>query len=349
MQPQLRSPVGPKRPDFHIFGTSELFAIWVISAVMAFAVFITYTRLPLSELYRVSLNGLAGGASRSLTYLNYPVAFIVIALIGFSFARLYAGAANRSFNFKVGVGVVTAVAFALLAYAAFPGVIDDADLDARLVNVFPAIGVLIAIALTILSATVVAGGVSKGWGNGDRIRLVISALAVFLSLPWLLANFGVYVGDIPVLGSIFMSRQIPAGETLSAVHLGDHHGFSGVLFLLSGLWLSRLLVHVVPAILRWLLAVYVSLMMVYGFANAAQDFWLEQVVKRGWATVELPSVTNPAISQAWGLIILATALLAAILILQTRRELAQIDPGQQASLTEETGQAGDRSHTISVR
>ena len=49
-------------------------------------------------------------------------------------------------------------------------------------------------------------------------------------------------------------------------------------------------------------------MLVYGLANALQDFWLEQLVKRGTTSLEIPSMTVPKASWAW-LALLATALL----------------------------------------
>jgi hypothetical protein len=62
-----------------------------------------------------------------------------------------------------------------------------------------------------------------------------------------------------------------------------------------------------------------ALMFVYGVANFAQDWWLEQVVKRGWSSVEIPEVLLPAVTPAWGVIILAAVALHLILMRGLRR------------------------------
>jgi hypothetical protein len=67
-------------------------------------------------------------------------------------------------------------------------------------------------------------------------------------------------------------------------------------------------------------------MLVYGLANPAHDFSLEQIVRRGWAEHELPSVLRPAPTPAWGLLLLAAALVSLGLLRATRRP-----PGAQAS------------------
>ncbi|HEY8777402.1 MAG TPA: hypothetical protein VIM33_13135 [Gaiellaceae bacterium] len=46
-------------------------------------------------------------------------------------------------------------------------------------------------------------------------------------------------------------------------------------------------------------------MFCYGVGNFANDFWIEQVVKRGWASWEIPDVAVPRLSVAWSLIVIA--------------------------------------------
>jgi hypothetical protein len=86
------------------------------------------------------------------------------------------------------------------------------------------------------------------------------------------------------------------------VHLGHHHGTDGLLLVLAGLGLSRV---ARSAGLR----AYVALMLVYGGANLVQDFWHEQLVKRGTTDVEIPSLLIPEPSWAWAVL---TALAAAV-------------------------------------
>ena len=57
---------------------------------------------------------------------------------------------------------------------------------------------------------------------------------------------------------------------------------------------------------------YLALMAVYGLAIGANDFWFEQVVKRGWTSWTIPNVLYPKASIAWALIVLGAAVLYAI-------------------------------------
>ena len=80
----------------------------------------------------------------------------------------------------------------------------------------------------------------------------------------------------------------------------------GVLLVLTALLFSRRLGR------RPVLAAYVSLLFCYGVGNIANDFWIEQVVKRGWTTWEIPDVTTPRLSVAWSLIVIAAVALWAL-------------------------------------
>jgi hypothetical protein len=86
-----------------------------------------------------------------------------------------------------------------------------------------------------------------------------------------------------------------------AVHAGHHHGLDGVLLALSALALSRMRL----TRLRIAVGAYLALMLAYGVANAVQDCWLEQVVKRGWTSREIPSLIVPKASLGWAAIVLA--------------------------------------------
>jgi hypothetical protein len=67
-------------------------------------------------------------------------------------------------------------------------------------------------------------------------------------------------------------------------------------------------------VVRLLLATYLSLMTAYAVGNMANDFWTEQVWKRGWTNRQFSDVLQPAVSVAWGLIVLGAALLLAMSI-----------------------------------
>jgi hypothetical protein len=105
-------------------------------------------------------------------------------------------------------------------------------------------------------------------------------------------------------------------ETLAAVHLGHHHGTDGVLLALAALLLSRTLGSLERRRAA-LASAYLALMLAYGVANSVQDFWLEQIVKRGWTDHSLPSFLRPQLSVGWAAVVLAAA---AVELLWFRRE-----------------------------
>ena len=191
-------------------------------------------------------------------------------------------------------------AIVLCATTAAPGVVDQADLDARWINVVPAIGVAIALALAIAAGR--RGVELARRARGDRLRIALAAALVVLALPWVAAGLGFYLP-----GDLFMGEEMsPARDPgVAAVHLGFHHGIGGVLLALAALALSR-----VPA--SRALAGYLSLMLSYGLANAVQDGWNEQLWKRGTVDTEIASVLRPELSWEWLAIVAAAAAIYAL-------------------------------------
>ena len=283
-------------------GLAEVVAVWALYGVVAILVWITYARLPVDEFYNVSREGFAGGASRVLVYLNYPLALVAIALLAIL--------ADRLRGRLVPVAVLAAL---LCAVVFWPGVVEQSDLDAKPINALPALGVLMTAILTVVALVRGGLGRSRPFGGGwDVARVAFAVLLVLASIPWLLADVGVYVGRIPGLGAVFMSDEIlpePGHPFLRAVHLGHHHGLDGTLLALTALLLSRVVPDVRPRLLRLALGFYVALMLVYGLANALQDFWLEQLAKRGTTGLELPTMTVPKASWAWAAILGAALLI----------------------------------------
>ena len=193
------------------------------------------------------------------------------------------------------------VAVALCALVAVPGVVDQNDLDARWVNALPAAGVALALALTVAAARRDGVGFVES-ARGDRLRIVLAAGLLLLSLPWLAAETGFYFP-----GDVFMGEEVPPvrDKELAAVHLGFHHGWGGALLALTALILSR-----VPA--GRTLRAYLSLMLAYGLANALQDAWNEQLWKREWVDVSLPSVQRPELTWGWAVIVVAAGAVYAL-------------------------------------
>ena len=179
-------------------------------------------------------------------------------------------------------------------------------------NALAAIGVGIALLLTLAAARRAGVGTFVRDRPGDTAAIVFVALLLVAGIPWLLANVGVYAGDIPGLRTVFMSKQIlpePGHPTLHAVHLGNHEGIDGILLVAIALGLRRVLPELRPTRLRGVLSVYLALMLAYGSLVALNDGWNEQIVKRGWTDVGTPKVLNPGATPDTALLIAITVVL----------------------------------------
>lgn len=277
--------------------------MWILFGVVAVEVWATYARLPLEELYNVSDTGVAAGAGRALVFLNYPTSLAVIALLAVLAERL-----------RGRLPLVAAVGAALCAVTAWPGVVEQSDLDAKPVNALPALGVLIAAVLTVVALRRGGIGASRPFGGAwDVARAIAAGIILLASLPWLSGELGFYLDGVPGLGSAFLGGELrpePGHPNLTAVHLGHHHGMDGSLLALSALALSRVVPDMRTRFLHAAFGLYVALMFAYGLANAVQDFWFEQLVKRGTTALEIPSLIVPKASWPWA------ALLAAALLIR---------------------------------
>jgi hypothetical protein len=297
----------PPRPGLH-----EALAVWALLGVVAVATFITYTRLDPDVLYNTTREGVAGGASRTLVYLNYPVALIAIAMLALAGDRL--AGRSRAIPWLAGAAAV------LCAAVAVPGVVDPGDLDARPVNVLPALGVAVAVVLTVLAARSGVGTIGRRV-PGDRIRFAAGTVLVIAAVPWAFAEVGFYAPPP------FVAEEVFPGETIAAVHLGRHHGMDGVFFALTALALSRVLGGFRNARLAAATSAYLALMLAYGTALAAEDFWLEQVVKPGHAAIRIPDVLRPSLSLGWLAIVLGAVVVEVLWFRRIRRRGPARGPG----------------------
>lgn len=288
--------------------TAHQLAIWGLFLVDAAAIAITYARVPLSNLFHVSESGLRGGLGRALVYTNFPASLAALALIGLAVRRIRRSGMVTTNRGRHTVSTIGIVAAALCAVTAVPGVVETSDLDAKPVNVIPAIGVLLALGLTVASLRYRERYRTLPWSNRDRIGLVLVAVLAVIALPWILADLGFSIGDIPLIGRVFMSKEVPEGESLRAVHLGHHHGLDGLLFVITALTLGRLVRTDIASRMASVLRGYFGLMFAYGFLNLIEDAWLEQIVKRGWTERELPDFLQPELSFGWGLILIGSVL-----------------------------------------
>ncbi len=281
-------------------GQGEALAGWAMWAVAAAAVLATYARLDPAELYHTSVDGIAGGLGRSLVVVNFPIALAAVALALVAMSVL-----------PVRAWLLAAPAIA--ACWVVPWVVDQDDLDARPANAIPALGVLVALGLTV-AATRRAGAGFAPRLAGDPARVVVAVLVALVSLPWVTAELGFHFPGNVLMGEELLREA--DGSTLAAVHLGHHHGTDGALLVLCALALSR--ARVPQARLRLALTGYLGLMLSYGAVNMVQDAWLEQVVKRGWTDVAIPSALLPGVRPIWGVILLLAAA-ATLLLLREER------------------------------
>jgi hypothetical protein len=285
----------------------EALATWALWGVSTAVVLVTYSSVDPAETYHVSRDGLAGGLSRSLTLINFPIALVAIALVLVAVPAL-----SRT------AWWVAAPAIALCA--TIPWFVDQANLDARWGNAVPALGVALAGAITAAAAR--RAGTSfaprRPWDTG---RLIIAVVVLAVSLPWISADLGFYFPD-----DFFMGEELGRekdGTLIAAVHLGHHHGLDGAMLMLTALLLSR--VSVSSRGMRVAIFSYLGAMLAYGTVNCVQDAWNEQFVKRGWTDESIPSALVPSAKPIW-LVVVALAVLAAFVLLREDKRTSYSAP-----------------------
>jgi hypothetical protein len=268
----------------------EVWAILALIVLDAAAVIATYSRFPAAELYHVHHTGtVTAGFERELVALNFPFALVGIALVGLAWPRLHVAVLR----------ILGVVAIALCAVVPFA--VRQGDLDARAINVVPALGLALATGL------VLAVGVSDArQPRGDRIRMALAVVLLFFCAPLIAAELGFFLDGVPFLGWFFETGRITSEPGVAvfhhAVHHGQHHGWQTTMLSLTALAFSRL---PRPRVLD----AYLALMLAYGVGNLVNDDWLEQVVKRGWTSHELPSLILPAANWGWPVVLVAAALI----------------------------------------
>jgi len=323
-----RAPSGVSAGDDPGPGLAEALALWGTLAVLCALAWITYARLPAREFYNVSGTGFRAGASRVLVLLGWPISIIAAALLAVAVDRLLADdALGRGARRLV---VACAIASLLLCTTiAGPGVVNQDNLDAKPSNALAAIGVALALALALWGLARRGAGRFPRHVVGDGAAISLIAILLLAGLPWLFAHVGVYVGDVPGLRVIFMSKKIipEAGHPhLHAVHLGNHEGLDGILLAATALALSRQLGLMRPTRLRGFLAGYLALMLCYGLGVCFQDGWHEQVYKRGWVHTQFPNVIRPGLTAAWGGLLVFAALAYLFVIRPRMRDVARRSP-----------------------
>lgn len=265
----------------------EIRALLALMVVDGVAVVVTYSRFPPRMLYDVHHTGIAAGLGREVVALNYPFGLVGIVLVGMAWPRLH--------GLLRWVGV-TAIAFCAVLYVA----VRQANFDVKPLNAVPAIGLLLAVALVLA-----VGVPEERLRRGDTLRVALAAVMLFFAVPLIAAALGFFLDGVPFFGWFFETSRMthePGVHGLRlAVHHGEHHGWQCTMLALGALGLSRL-----PRP-RFMDAV-LALMLCYGVVDLVNDDWLEQVVKRGWTTHQVPPVQYPALNWGWAAIVVGTVL-----------------------------------------
>jgi hypothetical protein len=278
-----------------------LVVAWTVWGALLVALLVTYTRIAPTDLYHVSGEGLAGGLSRVIVQINFPIALVAIAILLVCLDSL-----TGAWPWWAGASIV------LSAVTVWPGVVDDSDLDVRWINVVPAVGVAIAIAVTVVALRTERPEV--GPLPLDPARWTLGIAAVLVSIPWFAADLGFYLP-----GRVFIMEEALADDRAGeiAVHYGHHHGFDGTLLLLTALILTR--VRVRRPGLGIATRAYLSLLFAYGAVNMVQDAWNEQLVKRGWVDWWMPSAVHPGLNAMWAVVLAVAAATGALLAWESQR------------------------------
>jgi hypothetical protein len=270
-------------------------------------------------LWKVHNTGFVGGAGRAFVFLSFSAALAACGALPIVVDRIGTRAA-------VAAGLV---AFGLCATVAAPGVQTEGHLDPKWLNLPAVIGVGLAVALTGWATVRSRRDAPPPSHGGDRARLAVGVVALFFAAPYVAAELGFFLDGVPLLGSIFQTGRIRpepgAGYSHPAVHHGHHHGMDGFLLAVSALLLSRLVGRIGNSALRGVTAFYLALMLVYGLTNETEDLWIEQVVKRGWTTWQIPNVLHPSLSLAWAAMV-AVAALVYVAAFRPRRQAARPSP-----------------------
>jgi hypothetical protein len=269
----------------------------VLLAVVAVEIFVTQSRLPAAELYQPASSGISEGAYGVLSFAGLVGALIALGVLPIIADQLR----MRT------VAIVAPIAAVLAATILWPGAIHEADLDTSPVHILSALGAALTLVLTIVAARRAGTRRWAGRQPGDVARIVVGVLLVCIGLPWMAADLGLSL-TLPGLHWLYQTNQLRSQPGVpglhQAVHYGHHHGMNGLLLAVAALVLSRTIRSVRAAWLRHALAGYLALLLAYGLGNAVQDFWLEQIVKRGLTTFQLPMVLAPAVNWGWAAVLL---------------------------------------------
>jgi hypothetical protein len=287
-------------------GLTEIWVVWLLFGLATAAVFETYWRIPPSQLWKVHNSGFVGGSGRALVFLGFSPALAAFAALPIVGDRLEDRRAD----------LLAIAAFLLCATVGF--VQTPSHLDPKWSNIWPVVGVALAVALTAWASLRGRREPVQTTRAGDRTRIVLAAVTLLSATPYVAAELGFHLDGVPLFGWLFQTGKIApepgSGNLHATVHYGHHHGLDGLLLVVTALLLSRLLGGIRRPGVRPLTAAILALLLVYGWTNMVNDLWIEQVVKRGWTSWQVPDVLFPSFSLAWvAMLVAAVVVYAAFL------------------------------------
>lgn len=289
---------------------AEIVALWLLFAGVCVEVLVAYTKTKPGELIGVPRTGLSVAVTDAIGFLAFPTGLIAVGV------AIAIGNRLRGATAWIAAACAVAVAVAFIA----PGIAESEEVEVVLnfPRVVAAVGVITLMALTFHAAT--ADGIARFSPSrrGDFVRVAIAGTIVFGALPWFAADLTLSLDRVPGLSRVFLTdvlRSEPGRAGLNpAVHDGHHHGMDGALLALAAIAFSRL----IGGLRRWrrvALAAVAGFLFAYGSANALQDFWLEQVVKRGASNFLFPKMMAPSLGVPFMLIVAAATLLTVLLLI----------------------------------
>lgn len=166
---------------------------------------------------------------------------------------------------------------------------------------------LVAIALALIAVAVLPR--AAWWVAGP-------AIALCATIPWFVdqgdldARWG---NGIPALGVLLAGGLTAAATSRAGGSFAPHLRGDPARMIAAVLLLSR--VRVPRGRLRIAVGAYLGAMLAYGAVNCIQDFWTEQVVKRGWTDASIPSAILPG-AQPIRLVVVTLAVVATVALLR---------------------------------
>jgi hypothetical protein len=283
-------------------GLTEIWIVWALFGLATVAVFETYWRIPPEELWKVHNSGFVGGAGRAFVFVGFSPALAAVAVLPIVADRLEDRRAH----------ILAVIGFVLCAGVGFQ---TPSHLDPKWSNIWSVVAVALAVLLTAWAARRGRPEPVRTTRGGDATRLVLGVVTLLWATPYIAAELGFHLDGVPFFGWFFQTGKLApepgSGHLHATVHYGHHHGLDGLLLVATALLLSRLLGGIRRAPLRVLTGGVLALMLVYAWTNLVNDLWIEQVVKRGWTSWQVPDVLFPSLSLAWAAMLLAAAALYA--------------------------------------